>query len=130
MILTYFLAQVMGAFCVVIGLFILTRRKVFVQVVHDVENNQPLIFALGVVSLVLGLLFLFTPNFWPYGFLAFVVTLIGWIVLIRGLVVIFLPQRYLIAFIKWAHIEQLSWLYGLIVLVIGLYLCYGGFIAG
>jgi hypothetical protein len=128
MLITYFLAQIMGVVCVLVSLAILLRKKVFIEVIHDVENNQALIFALGIISVVLGLLVVITHNFWQLGFLPLLITLIGWVMLIRGVLAIFVPQQIIKSFLRWARIEKLSWLYGLIILVIGLYLTYSGFI--
>ena len=120
--LTYFLAQLMGVFCIIVGLFVLLRRRVFVEVVHDVERNQPLIVALGLLSIVLGLLVTMVHNFWYGGLLPLLVTLIGWVMLVRGVLAVFVPQRYVLRFLQWAKVERLSWLYGAIILILGLYL--------
>jgi hypothetical protein len=120
--LTYFLAELMGTFCIIMGLFVLFRRNVFVEVVHGIEHTPPLIAAVGFISIILGLLVVLVHNYWMYGLLPLVVTLIGWVMLLRGVAAVFVPQKHVLRFLQWARLEKLSWLYGTIVLLIGLYL--------
>jgi hypothetical protein len=126
--LTYFLAELMGLFCLVFGLSVITQKKVFVEVVREIENNRPYLYLLGLISLVLGLLVVLTHNIWTGSFLALVVTLIGWAMLIRGIFALFVSHHDIVKFIRFAKIEKFHWLYGFIVLVIGLYLTYSSLV--
>jgi hypothetical protein len=67
-------------------------------------------------------------NIWSGGALAVVVTLVGWITLIKSLMFLFLPPEMEAAlFLRQLHYQQLFYLYGAISLVLGVYLTYGGF---
>ena len=57
-----------------------------------------------------------------------IVTLVGWITLIKSLLFLFLPPQIEAGlFLKRLHCEQLFYLYGAFSLVLGVYLTYGGF---
>jgi len=59
-----------------------------------------------------------------------VVTLVGWITLIKSLFFLFLPPVMEAKFfLGQLHYQQLFYLYGAFSLVLGIYLTYGGFTA-
>jgi hypothetical protein len=97
--LAYFLAKIIGLFCLILAS--LLRKKVFAEVVDDIIASRALLYLVGVISLLLGLLVVLTHNFWYGGFLPVVVTLI--------------------------KVKELSWLFAIIFLVMGAYLTYAGF---
>jgi len=68
-------------------------------------------------------------NVWSGGALPVVVTLFGWILLIRGALLLFLPPEAVAGMMDSFHFEQLFYVYAGITLVLGLYLTYGGFSA-
>jgi hypothetical protein len=85
---------------------------------------------LGVITLAAGLAMVLAHNIWSGGTLAVVVTLVGWITLVKGLLFLFLPPEMEAGFfVGQLHYQQLSYLYGAISLALGVYLTYGGFTA-
>ena len=57
-----------------------------------------------------------------------IVTLVGWLTLIKGLFFLFLPPEMEAGlFLRQLHYQQLSYLYAAISLILGVYLTYGGF---
>jgi hypothetical protein len=71
MTLTYFLAQVLGLFCLVLGAS-LFQKKVFAEVVDDIVSNRALMYMVGVISLGLGLMVVLSHNIWNQGLLPLV----------------------------------------------------------
>jgi hypothetical protein len=61
------------------------------------------------------------------GTLPVVVTLVGWLILIRGLLLLFLSPAAAIGLFAGLHFEQLFYLYAGITFIIGAYLAYAGF---
>ena len=81
----------------------------------------------GIVLLLLGLSVVLTHNIWNAGFLPLVITLIGWVLILRGILSMFVPGYGIARMISWLKVEEFSWLYAILVLVIGAYLTWAGF---
>jgi hypothetical protein len=78
--------------------------------------------------IVAGLAIIIAHNIWSGGVLAIVVTLMGWVVLIKGLLLLILPPDTATAFYMYTlHYREFYYLYTFIPLAIGMYLTYGGF---
>jgi hypothetical protein len=79
--------------------------------------------------LVAGLAMVLTHNIWSVGALAVIVTLVGWMTLIKSLFFLFLPPELEAGFfLRQLHYQELFYVYGAISLVVGVYLTYhGGF---
>ncbi len=125
MALTYFLAQVIGYYFIAVALVLLFRKDMFIGAVQEVYKSRSFTLVGGLTALLLGLLMVLSHNYWNAGHLALVVTVIGWLALIKGLVLLFAPQALSRAVHMW-RIAQLSYLYVIIFLIIGIYLVHGG----
>lgn len=126
MLLTTFLAQLIGVYAIVIGLLILLRKKVFLAVIDGYYKHPSTVFVPGLIAMFLGLLLVLQYNYWNEGTLPLVITLFGWVALIKGLWLLFFPESS-VKSIESFKVNELSWLYGTIVLVLGLYLAGSGF---
>jgi hypothetical protein len=83
---------------------------------------------LGVITLTAGLAMVLAHNIWSGGTLVVVVTLVGWMALVKSLFFLFLPpEMEARLFLQQLHYQQLFYLYGAISLALGVYLTYGGF---
>lgn len=125
---TLFLSRLIGLYCILVALSMMTRGQATVETVTALLHNPSLMLILGVTTLVAGLAMVLAHNVWSGGALAMIVTLIGWITLIKSLLFLFLPPEMEAAlFLRQLHYQQLFYLYGAISLVLGVYLTYGGF---
>ncbi len=87
-----------------------------------------MMFVLGAIMLVAGLAMVLAHNIWSGGVLAVIVTLVGWMTLIKSLFFLFLPPEMEAGFfLGQLHYRQLFYMYTAISLVLGVYLTYGGF---
>ena len=107
--LTYLIAQLIGIFCLVVGAAILVQKKDFVAIVDELVKSPALLYILGFISLLLGLLVVLTHDVWNAGFLPLIVTLLGWIMVLRGVSALFILHGTLMRWIRLARIEQLAW---------------------
>ncbi len=91
-------------------------------------NNPALLWVLAVTTLTLGLAMVLAHNVWSGGALPVVVTLVGWAVLIKGLLFLFLPSGMESDFIL-SLLRNPLLFYGCMTpsFVIGIYLAFGGF---
>ena len=81
---TIFLARLLGLFFLLTGIAMLIRRDTMVATVMALLRDEPLLFALGMSALAVGLAMVLMHNVWSGGVLPVVVTLLGWTFVIRG----------------------------------------------
>jgi hypothetical protein len=125
---TLFLSRLIGLYCVFGALSMMTRRQATVQTVTALLQNPSMMLILGVITLAAGLAMVLAHNIWSGGALVVVVTLVGWITLIKSLFFLFLPPEMEAGlFLGQLHYRQLFYVYTAISLVLGVYLTYGGF---
>ena len=87
-------------------------------------------YILGVVPLAAGLAMVLAHNRWSGGVATVVVTVIGWLSLAKGLLFLFLsPAGEANFFLADLRHQDLFYLYAGILMTIGLYLTYAGFMA-
>ncbi|HXY10685.1 MAG TPA: hypothetical protein VEI52_22820 [Terriglobales bacterium] len=125
---TIFLSRLIGLYCILVALSMMTRRQATVETVTALLQNPSMMLIVGIITLAAGLAVVLAHNIWSGGALAVVVTLVGWITLIKSLFFLFLPpEMEMRLFFQQLHYQQLFYLYGAISLVLGVYLTYGGF---
>jgi vacuolar-type H+-ATPase subunit I/STV1 len=90
---TLFLSRLIGLYCIVIALSMMTRRQATVERVTALLQNPSMILIVGIVTLAAGLAVVLAHNIWSGRALAVVVTLVGWITLIKSLFFLFLPPE-------------------------------------
>lgn len=119
-----YLAEILGLYFVIVPLALLVNSKYLKSLFIELDNDATM-FLWGMVSLVIGLAMVLFFNVWEQSWQV-VITIIGWIALLKGLALLFVPE-----FIKkWARkIENQQWLpIALVVLVfVGLIITYFGF---
>jgi len=125
---TVFLSRLIGLYCIFVALSMITRRQATVESVTALLHDPSMMLILGVITLASGLAMVLAHNIWSEGALAVIVTLVGWITLIKSLLFLFLPHEMEAKlFLEQLHYRELFYLYTAISLVLGVYLTYGGF---
>ena len=125
---TIFLSRLIGLYCIVIAVSMMTRRQATVETVTALLQNPSMMLIVGIITLAAGLAVVLAHNIWSGSALVVVVTLVGWITLIKSLFFLFLPPEIEAGlFLGQLHYRQLFYLYTTISLVLGVYLTYGGF---
>jgi putative exporter of polyketide antibiotics len=125
---TLFLSKLIGLYCILIGLSMMTRGQATVETVTALLQNSAMTLILGVITLAAGLAMVLAHNIWSGSALAVVVTLVGWMALIKSLFFLFLPHEMEARlFLGQLYYQQFFYLYSAISLVLGVYLTYGGF---
>jgi hypothetical protein len=125
--LTRFLSRLIGLLLILVALSLAARKQATVETLTALTHNPALLLALGIVFLCAGLAIVLSHNVWSGGALPVIITLIGWITLIRGLLLLFLAPETLAALIETVHLNRLFYLYAAITFLLGAYLTYGGF---
>jgi hypothetical protein len=124
--LTHFLARLLGLYCIVISIMMLSRRQAMLAIVSSCVQNRELLFLVEILGLAAGLAIVLGHNIWSSGLPALIVTLIGWLTLIRSIILLFLSPDAIGRLIKAVRYEQNYYLFTAIPLLIGLYLTVAG----
>ncbi len=125
--LTTFLSRLIGLFAILVALSLVTHKQATVETLTALVHSPPLLLIFGMVWLIAGLAIVLGHNVWSGGALPVAVTLVGWLILIRGVLLLFLSPATAVGLFAGLHFEQLFYLYVAISLVLGVYLTYGGF---
>ena len=124
--LTHFLARLLGLYCLVISIMMLSRRQAMLAIVSSCVQNRALLFLVEILGLAAGLAIVLGHNRWASGLLTLIVTLIGWVTLVRSIILLFLSPETIGRFVKAVRSEQNYYLFTAIPLLIGLYLTVAG----
>jgi hypothetical protein len=91
--------------------------------------NGPVLLVYTVFSLAAGLAIILGYNVWFGGTLSVVVTLAGWLIFAKGLVLLLIaPERWAVLLERMQYSHHYS-LYFVPALIVGAYLTYAGFLA-
>ena len=122
--LTVFLARFIGLFTVLLIAVFLLRGSAMVE---TAIADKPLMFTYAIISLALGLAMILGHNIWSGGALPVIVTLVGWLILAKGLLLLYLTPEALHRVFEGMQYSDHMLLYVAPSLVIGLYLTWAGF---
>ena len=126
---TYFLAEIIGLYLLIVGVTMLLYKQRWWRVINELcePKGETLAYALGLVALAVGLLLVLLNNVWDMGLLPLVVTIVSWIILLKSVAVFVVSPGQLGRLVKSVRLESWWYVYVVIVLVIGAYLTYAGF---
>ena len=124
---TSFLARFLGLFLIIESLSMMAQKPLMLEIINNLIQNHPLLFLVEILGLLGGLAMVLGHTVWSGGLLPVIVTLIGWVALIRSTVLLFISPEAVLNFIRAIRFEQNYFLFAGISLLIGAYLSYAGF---
>jgi len=125
---TAFLSRLIGVYCVLIAVTMAATAQATVQTVIAAVHNAPVVFVFGLTLTAAGLAMVLSHNVWSGGAVPVIVTVIGWLTLIKGLLFLLLPPPAAVGVILWGEAYQQFFYADMgIVLLLGSYLAYWGF---
>ena len=122
--LTIFLARSLGLFTILLVAGLLVRGG---AVVESSLEDEAVLISYAVLGLAMGAAMVVGHNVWSGGLLPLVVTLVGWLSLVKGFVLLLVAPETLIAAMHQMHYEEHDILFLAPALIIGLYLTWAGF---
>jgi len=125
--LTVFLAKLLGLYCVILALAMMARGRDGAATVKALVANAPLLLFVELIGLAGGLAMVIGHNFWTGGTLTVVVTLIGWLIVIRSAALLTMSPQTTLKVVEALQYEKNFYLYMGVTLILGLYLTYAGF---
>jgi hypothetical protein len=128
MMASIFLARLLGPVFLIVGASILFNPKVFRDIAAEVVRSVTLVYLFGFIDFAAGLAIVLSHNVWLMGW-PVLITLIGWLLLIRGTVRVLIPETVMGFAAKVLGNKQLIPVAGVVTGIIGLVLCYFGYVA-
>jgi hypothetical protein len=124
---TVFLSKLIGLYCLLVALSMLTHREATGAAVNLLLHDPAVLLIGALAAVVVGLATILGHNVWSGGAPAVIVTLFGWIALIKGVIILFLPTQVAAGYLTALRYEQLFYSYAALMVVLGTYLTYAGF---
>lgn len=124
---TVFLSRLIGLYCILVTLSMAAHKQATLETVTALVHDPALLMIAGWLALAAGLAMVLGHNVWSGGALPVIVTLVGWITLIRGLLALLLPPEAAVGLFVGLYYERLFYVYLAVPLILGVYLTYGGF---
>jgi len=125
--LTIFLAKLLGLYCIIVALAMMTRKQSAIATLNALIRNPPLLLLAEVLGLAAGLALVLGHNIWSGGALPIAVTLLGWVMAIRGAALLALSPDATMRLFNALRYEDRFYFYMGATLLLGLYLTIAGF---
>jgi hypothetical protein len=122
--LTVFLARLIGLSFILIVISFLLRGSVTIDAT---AADAPVMLVYAITGLAVGVAMILGHNVWSGGALPVIVTLVGWLILAKSLLLLFLTPEALSRFYQQIHYGEHSYFFVAPAFLIGLYLTWAGF---
>lgn len=121
-----FIAKLLGPLFILVGIALPLKTETFRGILQEFVRSPALLYLAGFFGLLGGLALVLTHNVWVFDWRV-IITLIGWLTIVRAVVTIFWPQR--IAAIGSAMLDHggVFVIAGAVDLLLGLVLSYFGY---
>ena len=124
--LTVFLARLIGLFTILLVPTLLVHGS---AIIENTAADKPVMLTYGIISLAIGVAMILGHNIWSGGALPVVVTLVGWLILAKGLLILLIEPETISRSFEQLRYGEHYYFYLAPSLVIGLYLTWAGFTA-
>ncbi len=124
---TIFLSRLIGLFSLILAVSELMHKTEMVGIAAELVQVPAVLFILGILTLLGGLAMVLAHNVWAGGVTPVVVTLVGWIVLVRGVVLVTISPINAVAALEAVHFADYYYVYVAIPALLGIYLTFVGF---
>ncbi len=114
------LAQILGLCFAILGLSMLFNKKWTALAIEEIIKNQGLTWLAGFITLVIGAVLVVLNNVWTSGLPLFI-TILGWLTLIKGTIVLVFPNLTISYYKKMNNGNIFVW-GGVIIFILGLIL--------
>ena len=111
----------------IVGLSVLIKGKSLSKLIREFTNKEHLQYMGGVLSLILGLLIVGSHNVWMMPLNVLLITIFGWLALLKGMTFLLLPEDTVDKLMK--AFDNKTWfvLAGVFYLIVGAYFTYTWF---
>lgn len=122
-----FLAKIIGPYCIIAALGIFFNRDIYQKMMEDFSNDAALLYLGGAIALLIGFLVVLTHNIWVAGW-PVMITIFGWLGIIKGSWLFIFPDTVAGYIEAYQKKPILLFLHVLVILAIGLFLTFAGYL--
>ena len=126
---TIYLSRLIGLLLLIFSLSMVVDKPKAMETMQSLVADRSALLIIGAAGTAAGLALVLGHQRWSGGVLPVVVTVLGWVLLVRGIVLLFLPYPTTARLVDWFRFEQLFYVYLGFSAALGLYLAVHGFIA-
>ena len=123
-----FLARLLGPLLLLLGVGLLVNPRVFRAIATEVVGSLTLVYLFGLIDFAAGLAILLVHNVWTVNWRV-LITLIGWLLMIRGAARVLITDTLMDYAKTVIRRKQLYPVSGGVLVILGLVLCYFGYVA-
>jgi hypothetical protein len=123
-----FLARLIGPLLLIVGVGILLNQNYYRGMTKEFVASRPLFYLASIIGVVAGLAIVLVHNVWVLNWRV-LITLLGWINLLRGALSILLPEQSFALGGRMMAGRNMPMIAAIIALLIGLTLSYFGYTA-
>ena len=98
--LTVFLGRFIGLSCLLMCAVLVARPRTSLETISSMMESPGLMLVTGIFTMAGGAAMVVGHNVWSGGALPVAVTLLGWLTLIKGIALMAMPPRALVAFYR------------------------------
>ncbi len=125
--MTTFLAKLLGLWVVLAVLSLAFNREASITMLNALFADPALLWVTGAFTTVIGLAIVLVHNRWSGGLLPVIVTIYGWLALVKGLLFLAFPAPAQADSFRAMHFDQYFYEYLAVALAIGAFFTYEGF---
>ena len=126
--LTLFIAKLLGLLFLIFASAMALNKRAILLAADELVRSGGLMLIGASINLATGLAIILGHNLWVGGVLTVVVTLLGWLVTLRGVIWLFTPREKVIQFFEALQFERFYRVATAITGALGLYLTVAGFV--
>jgi uncharacterized protein YjeT (DUF2065 family) len=121
--------QVLGIVYLAVGIGMLINPDFYKKLMSEFSENPPSMYLSGLAAMVIGYLLVTFHNIWPNDW-PVIITIFGWVALIKGLFLLLLPRVSIkISSFFQIQMTKLLTVWAVIIAVVGALLSWLGFFA-
>jgi len=125
---TLFLSRLLGLYFLICGLAMIVHKQIFTSALATVPGNPMALWWSSLLISLAGLAMVLAHNVWSKPPVVVIVTVLGWLTLIKGIAYLFLPAKWLEGYFQAVlNCPACLYLATAFMLVLGAYLTYEGF---
>jgi len=125
--LTMLLLKMWGFYMFLMGLSILINKADWKSFVGELSSNKHFTFLAGIFTLTIGMLMVANHNVWAGGFDVVIITVFGWLSLVKGIMYLLFPSSSMAGMAQKFMAGKALAPWAVVVLLLGAYMLLSGF---
>ena len=118
--------QILGLTYLAIGPGMLASPRFYKEMLNKMIDNEAVFFVMGLLGFVIGYFLVAYHNIWTGGW-TIIITIFGWLALLKGLMMIVIPEKSIKLYNSIKISKRQLGVYGVIVSVLGVIFTYLGY---